>query len=88
MVNSLMGNMLSKLVATLAKMAFRSTVYWIWRAKNGRRHHQTPNPPLFLAHTIHKEIQNRLLARRRGVNEEKEADDGLNRWIDVSRLLT
>lgn len=61
------------------KMAFQATIYWIWRERNGRRHLQAPNSTLYIARTVHREMQNRLLALQQG-NTVQGNSDGMERW--------
>ncbi|VVA94275.1 unnamed protein product [Arabis nemorensis] len=74
--------------ATLAKMAIQSTIYLIWRERNGRRHNQPLHSPLQLAYTVHKEIEIRLLSRRREGTKETTTEDGHSRWVEITRLST
>lgn len=85
-VNSILRNRLSKVDRMLVKMVFQSTVYWIWRERNGRRHQKPHNTPLSLGRTIHKDIQHRLLSRRRTPTEDDKADDVDIQWSEVPKF--
>lgn len=76
---SLRNNRLNKLDFQLVKMAFQASIYWIWRERNGRRHHHSPNSTVYIARTIHREMQNRLLALQQG-STDQEDNEGLQKW--------
>lgn len=82
-VNSLLWNRLSSLDNSLDCMAFQSTIYWLWRERNGRIHYKPHHSAFFTAHTIHKEMQTRLLAHD---GEDENEWEGLARWNSISRI--
>ena len=80
---SFRSSRLSKLDSQLVKMASQASIYWIWHERNGRRHHNPPNSALYIARTVHREMQNRLWALQLG-NTEDAANEGLGRWINMT----
>ncbi|KAF8113491.1 hypothetical protein N665_0049s0007 [Sinapis alba] len=79
---SLRSNRFSKLDTQVVKMDFHASIYWIWRERNGRRHLQPPNPALYIARTVHREMQNRLQALQLG-NVEDGKNERLRRWNNL-----
>ncbi|CAN6908598.1 unnamed protein product, partial [Brassica oleracea] len=47
-------------------MTFQGSIYWCWRERNGRRHLHPPHSALYIARTVHREMQNRLVALQVG----------------------
>lgn len=44
----------------LVRLAFQSTIYYIWKEQNARKHNGTSHSPLLLARLIDKTIRNRV----------------------------
>ena len=78
-VSSIRSNRLSKLDTQLVKMAFQASIYWSWRERNGRRHLHPPHTAMYIARTVHREMQNRLIALQVG-NGDGATNEGLTRW--------
>lgn len=74
-VASFRSNRLSKLDAQLVKMAFQASIYWIWRARNGRRHLHSPNSAMYICRTVRRQMQYRLKTLQYG-----SRDEVANRW--------
>ncbi|WZZ70471.1 hypothetical protein YC2023_081841 [Brassica napus] len=56
-------------------MAFQASIYGIWRKRNGRRHLHPPHSALYIARTVHREMQNRLIALQVESGDEMEHQD-------------
>ncbi|KAF2562748.1 hypothetical protein F2Q70_00017184 [Brassica cretica] len=60
-------------------MAFQSSIYWIWRERNGRRHLHPPRSALYITRIVHHKMQYRLMALQYGSGDELP-NDGVSRW--------
>ena len=85
-VSSIRSNRLSKLDAQLVKMAFQASIYWSWQERNGRRHLHPPHSAMYIARTVHREMQNRLIALQVG-SGDGVTNEGLSRWNTKTVLL-
>ncbi|CAA7049792.1 unnamed protein product [Microthlaspi erraticum] len=63
----------------ILKYAFQTTVYWIWRERNGRRHGDKPALPTRMQQFIDKQIPNRLTSIRKMGDGRYKA--GLQTWF-------
>ncbi|VVB11512.1 unnamed protein product [Arabis nemorensis] len=82
-VTRLKNNRLLKMDSQLARMAFQTTIYWIWRERNGRSHQNPTNTASSIARTIHKAIHDRLLSLSHG--SRAGDNEAILRWNAVTR---
>lgn len=82
---SIRNNRLTKLDAQLVQLAFQASIYWICSERNGRRHLHPPHSAKYIAMTVHREMQNRLMALKYGSGDEA-TNEGLSRWNTKTAL--
>ncbi|CAN7022171.1 unnamed protein product [Brassica rapa subsp. trilocularis] len=60
-------------------MVFQASIYWSWRERNGRRYLHPPHSAMYIVRTVHREMQNRLIALQVG-SGDGVTNEGLSRW--------
>lgn len=63
----------------ILRYAFQTTLYWVWRERNGRRHGGAPTPPSRMIQLIDKQIRNRFTSIQR--LGDRSYDNGLQTWF-------
>lgn len=78
-IASLRNNRLPKIDTQIVKMTFQASIYWTWRERNGRRYLNPPHSAVYIARSVYREMQNRLIALHHGKGDGV-LNEGLNRW--------